>query len=56
LYWNLSLSTEYEGLEKAASEEGGEWESIKISQKNLSYVQKFIRHASLLTRSRPHSY
>jgi hypothetical protein len=35
---------------------GGEWEPIKIPQGNLTYVLKSIRHPSLLTRSRPHSY
>jgi hypothetical protein len=36
--------------------EGGEWEPIKISHGNLTYVPNRIRRPSLLTRSRPHIY
>jgi hypothetical protein len=35
---------------------GGEWEPIKISHQNLSYIPKSTRHVSLLARPRPHSY
>jgi hypothetical protein len=36
--------------------EGGEWERIKISCRNLTYISKSTRRPSLLTRPRPHSY
>jgi hypothetical protein len=36
--------------------EGGEWELIKILDENLAYAPNQIQHASLLARSRPHSY
>jgi hypothetical protein len=34
----------------------GKWEPIKISQRNSVYVPNLTKCASLLTRSRPHSY
>jgi hypothetical protein len=34
----------------------GEWEQIKISQRNSVYVPNLTQHASLLTLSRPHTY
>jgi hypothetical protein len=36
--------------------EGGEWEPIKISHRNLAYVPKSTRCPSLLTRPRPPIY
>jgi hypothetical protein len=36
--------------------EGGEWEPIKIPLENLAYVPNQTQRASLLARSRPHSY
>jgi hypothetical protein len=36
--------------------EGGEWESIKITHRNLDYILKSTRCPSLLTRLRPSSY
>jgi hypothetical protein len=36
--------------------EGGEYESIKISLKNLVYVLILNRHDYLLTQPRPHNY
>jgi hypothetical protein len=36
--------------------EGDECEPIKIPHGNLAYDPKQTQHASLLTRSRPHSY
>jgi hypothetical protein len=35
---------------------GGEWEPIKIPQRNLAYVPKSTQSRSLLTRLRPSSY
>jgi hypothetical protein len=35
---------------------GVEWEPIKIHHENSAYVLNLSQHASLLTRSRPHSY
>jgi hypothetical protein len=43
-----------EGPNKATKE--GEWEPIKILDKNLTYVPNRSHRASLLARSRPHSY
>jgi hypothetical protein len=37
-------------------EGGGEWESIKIPRRNLTYIPKSARRPSLLTRPRPYSY
>jgi hypothetical protein len=45
---------ETEGLEKATR--GGEWESIKITHRNLAYIPNRTWCSSLLTRPRPHSY
>jgi hypothetical protein len=46
---------EVEGSEEATRGEG-EWEPIKILYRNLVYILKLIRHPSLLTRLRLHSY
>jgi hypothetical protein len=43
-----------EGLEKTII--GGEWKLIKISHMNLTYISNLTQHASLLTRSKSHSY
>jgi hypothetical protein len=50
-----TLNGLFEGLEKMIRG-GNEWKSIKIPQRNLAYITNSIRHVSLLTRSRPHSY
>jgi hypothetical protein len=36
--------------------EGDEWESIKIPQRNSTYVLNLTQGVILLTRSRPHNY
>jgi hypothetical protein len=36
--------------------DGGEWESIKIPHRNLTYIPNRTICPSLLTRSRPHRY
>jgi hypothetical protein len=36
--------------------EGGEWEPIKISRKNLTYISKSAQRPSLITWPRPLSY
>jgi hypothetical protein len=47
-------SLDTKGQEKATR--GGEWEPIKISRGNLTYVLNLTQSVSLLTRSKPHSY
>jgi hypothetical protein len=37
-------------------DQGGEWESIKILDENLTYILNSTRHASFLVQLRPHSY
>jgi hypothetical protein len=49
------MGVAYEGPEKATRGEG-EWEPIKIPQRNFAYVPKLTQRASLLTRSRLLSY
>jgi hypothetical protein len=49
----FSMSTE--GPDKATGG-GGEWEPIKILYENLAYVPNLTQRASLLPRSRSHSY
>jgi hypothetical protein len=44
-----------EGPKKATRGGGGEWEPIKISQRNSTYIPNRNRRASLLARGRPHS-
>jgi hypothetical protein len=54
LHLHIKIVNENEGLEKA--NRGDEYEPIKIPLENSAYVLKSIHHASLLTRSTPHSY
>jgi hypothetical protein len=49
----FAMSTE--GPDKATGG-GGEYEPIKILYENLAYVPNLTQRASLLPRSRPHSY
>jgi hypothetical protein len=50
----LTYDEHSEGSEKTIRR--GEWESIKISRRNLTYVPKLTRCPPLLTRPRPPSY
>jgi hypothetical protein len=52
--WAEYVRVMIEGAEKATR--GGEWESIKILRKNLSYIAESTRCSYLLTRLRPSSY
>jgi hypothetical protein len=41
---------------RRGDQRGVEWKPIKIPRSNSIYIPKSIRHPSLLTRLRPHSY
>jgi hypothetical protein len=53
-YWRTG-GVDQMGVNESRPNEG-EWESIKISRGNSTYILKLTRRPSLLTRSRPRSY
>jgi hypothetical protein len=53
---NMSSCSEESWRIGEGIQRGGEWEPIKISHRNLTYIPSQTRRPSLLTRPGPHSY